>query len=108
MDDILKSLYLRLDANANNLTDSAIGKILVKIVYASGNSITKKELFDRYAKLNGQKKANEPELTTILTSLIGVELLKRGSTYYLSQNRVNQIKKAETESYDRKKEILKQ
>lgn len=32
MDEIIKSLYLRLDANTSTLTRSAIGQILVKIL----------------------------------------------------------------------------
>ena len=59
MDEIIRSLYLRLDANSSTLTRSAIGQILVKIIYSSGQLVSKEEVFKAYAKLNNINKADE-------------------------------------------------
>ena len=108
MDSILKSLYVRLDSNADSLADSAIGQILVKIVYSGNGKITKDKIFSAYADLNNIKKINEPEIEKILNSLVGSEIHKRGNSYYLSTNRYEKIQKAEEASKTRKLEILNQ
>ena len=45
MDEIIKSLYLRLDATTSTLTRSAIGQILVKIIYTFDRQVSKEEIF---------------------------------------------------------------
>ena len=95
MDNVLKSLYIRLDANSNNLTSSAIGQILVKIIYSNGGKATKKE-----------KKTNILEVTKILDSLVDVDIKKHDKQYYLSTTKFDKIKKAEEDSKRRKEDIL--
>lgn len=106
MDNVLKSLYIRLDANSNNLTSSAIGQILVKIIYSNGGKATKKEIIEKYADICGKKKINVIEVTKILDSLVDVDIKKRDKQYYLSTTKFEKIKKAEDESKHRKEEIL--
>lgn len=108
MDSILKSLYVRLDSNADSLTANAIGQILVKIVYSGNGRITKNEIFGAYASLNETKKINEEEIGKILDSLVGSEIQKRGGCYYLSNSKLKKIQKAEKESKVRRTEILSQ
>lgn len=106
MDNVLKSLYIRLDANSNNLTSSAIGQILVKIIYSNGGKATKKEILDKYADICGNKKTNFLEVTKILDSLVDVDIKKHDKQYYLSTTKFDKIKKAEEESKRRKEDIL--
>lgn len=106
MDNVLKSLYIRLDANSNNLTSSAIGQILVKIIYSNGGKATKKEILDKYADICGNKKTNILEVTKILDSLVDVDIKKHDKQYYLSTTKFDKIKKAEEDSKRRKEDIL--
>ena len=65
MDEIIKSLYLRLDANSSTLARSAIGQILVKIIYSCERLVSKEEIFKAYAQLNNISKADENQLFEI-------------------------------------------
>ena len=67
MDEIIKSLYLRLDANSSTLAHSAIGQILVKIIYSFGRQVSKEEIFMSYAKLNNISKTDE-SLSIVFTT----------------------------------------
>lgn len=87
MDEIIKSLYLRLDANTSTLTRSAIGQILVKIIYSLGRLVSKEEVFKAYAQLNNINKADENQLLEILEELVNKDIRKRDGKYYLSTNK---------------------
>ena len=53
---------MRLDANTKTLTRSAIGQILVKIIYSLGRLVSQEEIFKAYAQLNNINKADENQL----------------------------------------------
>lgn len=93
MDEIIKSLYLRLDANTSTLARSAIGQILVKIIYSFGRQVSKEDIFKTYAQLNNISKADESQLSEILEELVDKDIRKRDGKYYLSTNKKDRIKK---------------
>lgn len=106
MDTIIKSLYLRLDANTSTLTRSAIGQILVKIIYTLSGHVAKEEIFKVYAQLNNIKKANEQELLEILDDLVDRDIRKRDNKYYLSTSKREKIRKQLEQAENRKNEII--
>lgn len=106
MDEIIKSLYLRLDANTSTLTRSAIGQILVKIIYSLDKQVPKEEIFKTYAQINNISKTNEKELLEILEELVDKDVKKRGGKYYLSSNKKEKIKESFEQAEKRKNEIL--
>ena len=106
MDEMIKSLYLRLDANTTTLARSAIGQILVKIIYSLGSQVSKEKIFKTYAQLNNISKADESQLSEILEELVDKDIRKRDGKYYLSTNKKDRIKKALEQVEDRKKEII--
>lgn len=106
MDEIIKSLYLRLDATTSTLTRSAIGQILVKIIYTFDRQVSKEEIFNAYAQLNKISKANEKELLEILEELVDKDIKRRDGKYYLSSRKKEKIKKSFEQAEYRKNEIL--
>lgn len=106
MDEIIMSLYLRLDANASTLTRSAIGQILVKIIYSLGGLVSKEEIFEAYAQLNNINKADENQLLEILEELVDKDIRRRDGKYYLSTNKKDRIKKSLAQAEERKNEIV--
>lgn len=106
MDKIIKSLYLRLDANTSTLARSAIGQILVKIIYSFEHQVSKEEIFKAYAQLNNISKADESQLSEILEELVDKDIRKRDGKYYLSTNKKGRIKKILEQAEERKNEIV--
>ena len=106
MDEIIKSLYLRLDANTSTLARSAIGQILVKIIYSIDGQVSKEDVFKAYAKINGIGKTNEQQLEEILEELVDKDIRKRNAKYYLSSNKKAKIAKSIEIAEKRKNEIL--
>lgn len=106
MDEIIKSLYLRLDANTSTLARSAIGQILVKIIYSFGRQVSKEDIFKTYAQLNNISKADESQLSEILEELVDKDIRKRDGKYYLSTNKKDRIKKVLEQAENRKNEII--
>lgn len=106
MDEIIKSLYLRLDANTSTLTRSAIGQILVKIIYSLDGLVSKEDIFKAYAQINGIGKPNEQQLEKILEELVDKDIKKRSGKYYLSSNKKAKIAKSVDIAENRKEEIL--
>lgn len=106
MDKIITSLYLRLDANTSTLTRSAIGQIIVKIIYSFNRSVSKYEIFKAYAQLNNISKTNEKELLEILEELVDRDIRKRDGKYYLSTNKKDKIQKSLQQAEDRKNDII--
>lgn len=106
MDEIIKSLYLRLDATTSTLTRSAIGQILVKIIYTFDRQVSKEEIFKAYAQLNNIGKANEKELLEILDQLVDKDIKRRDGKYYLSTSKKEKIKKSFDLAEYRKNEII--
>lgn len=103
MNEMIKSLYLRLDANTSTLARSAIGQILVKIIYSFGHQVSKEEIFKAYAQLNNISKADESQLSEILEELVDKDIRKRDGKFYLSTNKKDRIKKVLEQAEDRKK-----
>lgn len=106
MDEIIKSLYLRLDATTSTLTRSAIGQILVKIIYTFDRQVSKEEIFKAYAQLNNIGKANEKELLEILDQLVDKDIKRRDGKYYLSTSKKEKIKQSFDLAEYRKNEII--
>ena len=106
MDEIIKSLYLRLDANTSTLTRSAIGQILVKIIYSLDGLVSKEDIFKAYAQINGIGKTNEQQLEEILEELVDKDIKKRSGKYYLSSSKKAKIAKSVDIAENRKEEIL--
>lgn len=106
MDEIIKSLYLRLDANTSTLTRSAIGQILVKIIYSLDGLVSKEDIFKAYAQINGIGKTNEQQLEEILDELVDKGIKKRSGKYYLSSSKKAKIAKSVDIAENRKEEIL--
>ena len=106
MDEIIKSLYLRLDANSSTLARSAIGQILVKIIYSCERLVSKEEIFKAYAQLNNISKADENQLFEILEELVDKDIRKRDGKYYLSTNKRTRINKSLEQAEYRKNEII--
>ena len=106
MDEIIKSLYLRLDANTSTLTRSAIGQILVKIIYSLDGLVSKEEIFKAYAQITGIGKTNEQQLEEILEELVDKDIKKRSGKYYLSSSKKAKIAKSVNIAENRKEEIL--
>lgn len=106
MDEIIKSLYLRLDANTSTLARSAIGQILVKIIYSFGHQVSKEEIFRAYSRLNNIGKADENQLFEILEELVDKDIKKRDGKYYLSVNKKEKIKETLVRAENRKNEIV--
>ena len=106
MDEIIKSLYLSLDANTSTLTRSAIGQILVKIIYSLDGLVSKEDIFKAYAQINGIGKTNEQQLEEILEELVDKDIKKRSGKYYLSSSKKAKIAKSVDIAENRKEEIL--
>ena len=106
MDEIIKSLYLRLDANTSTLTRSAIGQILVKIIYSLDGLVSKEDIFKAYTQINGIGKTNEQQLEEILEELVDKDIKKRSGKYYLSSSKKAKIAKSVDIAENRKEEIL--
>lgn len=106
MDEIIKSLYLRLNANTSTLTRSAIGQILVKIIYSLDGLVSKEDIFKAYAQINGIGKTNEQQLEEILEELVDKDIKKRSGKYYLSSSKKAKIAKSVDIAENRKEEIL--
>lgn len=99
MDEILKSLYLKLNSNTRTLTKSAISQILVKIIYSENRSMRKIEIVDAYKKLTNRKNIDQNMLGEVLDSLCAnSEIQKHGQKYSLSSNKRRKIAQACQES----------
>lgn len=69
MYETLKSLSIRLDSPAQSLTKDAIAQLLIKIVYANQNSMTRNQILDEYKSIVGWDDAKRDEINKILDSL---------------------------------------
>lgn len=99
MDEILKSIYLKLNSNTRTLTKSAISQILVKIIYSENRSMRKLEIVDAYKKLTNRKNIDQDMLGEVLDSLCAnSEIQKHGPEYSLSSNKRRKIAQACQES----------
>lgn len=95
-----------MDANTSTLTRSAIGQILVKIIYSLDGLVSKEDIFKAYAQINGIGKTNEQQLEEILEELVDKDIKKRSGKYYLSSSKKAKIAKSVDIAENRKEEIL--
>lgn len=107
MDELLKSLYIKLDSTAESLTNDAIGQLLIKIIFTSSAAgCTKNEIIAQYIKLVKQDSSSE-KITTILQKLVSAnEVKNQRGRYYLSSTKKGKIEKSLLESKERIEYIL--
>ena len=106
LDGTLQSIYVRLNSNLQNLSSKAIAQIIIKIVYKKGTSLTKQEIKDALAEINGFKHINNKEVENILDSLVPNELKSRDGKYYISSSKRAAIKKTIDSSNQRQKDLI--
>lgn len=102
MEDVLKSLYIKLDTTAQSLTKDAIGQLLIKILYSNVSmGISKREVLSQYKNIT----KNNPEtdgIEFVLDNLVERNEIKlaRGK-YHLSTNKRTKIEKSLNQSMER-------
>lgn len=106
MDNTLRTIYLRLDANMQHLTSKAIAQIIVKLIYTKENGMKKSEINDTLAKVNEWRHINSKEVDVILEGLVPQEIKLRNGVYYLSSAKRDSIRKSIEESEQRKEKII--
>lgn len=106
MIDTLKSIYLHLDVDMQNLASKAIAQIIVKIVYSHGGSMSKSEIKTALAQINEGKSFNDDEIDGILKELVEKEISYRKGRYSLSQSKIDNISKSIVESEQRRQSII--
>ncbi|KGN92618.1 hypothetical protein [Porphyromonas gulae] len=105
MDEILRSLYLRLDTNTSYLAKNAESQLLVKILYQNPNT-TFKEIFESYQKI--VKNTTEQRLQELVDDLLRRrEISKQKHRYDISKSKRIKIEKAHIESRERFDRIVK-
>jgi len=106
MIDTLNSIYLRLDVDMQNLASKAIAQIIVKIVYSHENSMSKKDIKEELAKVNGGKSFNDVEINNVLDDLANKELSYHSGRYSLSKSKRDKIGQTVAESEQRRNDII--
>lgn len=106
MIDTLNSIYLRLDVDMQNLASKAIAQIIVKIVYSNENSMSKKDIKEELAKVNGGKSFDDVEINNVLDDLANKELSYHGGRYSLSKSKRDKIGQTVAESEQRRNDII--
>lgn len=107
MNETLNSIFVRLDVNLQNLTSRAIAQIIVKILYAHNDGMSKNEIKDELAIINNQCHLNDTEIDDILSKLASTEINVRSGRYYLSQPKRKKIENAISKSIAIKQSIIK-
>lgn len=106
MKDTLNSIYLRLDVDMQNLASKAIAQIIVKIVYSHENSMSKNDIKEELAKVNGGKSFNDVEINNVLDDLANKELSYHSGRYSLSKSKRDKIGQTVAESEQRRNDII--
>lgn len=91
MYETLKALSIRLDSPAQSLTKDAIAQLLIKIVYANQNSMTRNQILDQYKSIVGWDDAKRDEINNILDGLKNTEIQFNKGQFYLSSAKRNAI-----------------
>lgn len=105
MDEILRTLYLRLDTTTNYLAKNAEAQLLVKIIYQKSNA-TFNEILESYQRI--VQNASEQRLKELVDDLLErEEISKRQKKYYISKNKRDKIEKAHAESRERFVRVVK-
>jgi hypothetical protein len=107
MDNILKTMYLRLDSTTKSLTKNAISQLLIKILYASSKSLTENQLISEYKRILNKKKIDENQIKKNIQLLCDDNSIRRQrGSFYLSQNKRDKIDQSYKESEARKQRII--
>jgi predicted nucleic acid-binding protein len=107
MDNILKSMYIRLDSTTKSLTKNAVSQLIIKILYASQSPLTKEEITTKYKELLNKRRINEEHLLDVLNGLESSNSVRcRKKRYYLTTNKKEKIEKVYQESIDRIQSII--
>ena len=106
MNDILSSIFVRLDLNMQNLSSKALAQLIVKILYAHDTRMSKNEIMDELAKVNGGDRFGDQEINDLLENLALDEIKCHKGLYYLSQPIRNRIKESINKAEERNERIL--
>ncbi len=107
MDELLKSLYIKLDSTAQSLTKDAIGQMLIKIIYSIQDTrATKTEILRQYNTVvkNGVSRDIIEQTLSLLVRNNEIKYLR--GEYYLSTTKKDKISKSLTESQERLKYVI--
>ena len=107
MEELLKSLYIKLDSTAQSLTKDAIGQLLIKIIYSINEGFaTKHEILQQYDNVVKNHAARDM-IDNILSKLVENKEVKcHKGKYYLSSAKKSKITKALQESQERIEYII--
>lgn len=106
MYETLKALSIRLDSPAQSLTKDAVAQLLIKIVYANQNSMTRNQILDKFNEIVGWDEAKRNDICTILDNLKNKELQFNKGQFYLSTSKRDAIDKIRDASDSRFKYII--
>ena len=106
MYETLKALSIRLDSPAQSLTKDAVAQLLIKIVYANKNSMTRNQILDKYKAIVGWDDAKRDEINNILDSLKNTEIQFNKGQFYLSSAKRDAIDKIRATSETRFQYII--
>lgn len=82
MDSKLKSLYLRMDADIQTLSDNARAQFIIKSIYTANKNVTKEEIFSIYKNALGVKRVDNNRLETIIDDLSQRGVITASGKYY--------------------------
>lgn len=106
MDDVLKSIYLRLDSTTRSLTKNAISQLLIKIIYFKEYS-SKSDIILEYKNIIHIKQINDDDIDNCLRSLVtNHEIILNKGSYHLSASKRDKIRDSCEASSNRKKNII--
>ena len=106
MDKTLSSIFVHLDMGMKSLSEKAIAQIIIKVLYASENAMSKAEIKDALAKINDCKHLDSCAIDETIAALSAKEIKCNKGKYYLSQSKREAIKKVKNDSENRRKYIL--
>lgn len=104
MDEILQSLYLKLDTTTKYLSKNAELQLLVKIIYQKNNT-TFGEVYNHYSKITKSNNTNHVE--ELLKELVdNREVNYHKKRYSIPKSKYNKIKQAHQDSSQRLESIV--
>lgn len=106
MNNTLNSIFVRLDVNLQNLTSKAIAQIIVKILYSNEGSMTKAQIKEALAQVNGCAHLSDKEIDELLDELSKREIRNRNGLYYLSTTKRTKLQESVEKSIARKNSII--
>ncbi|WP_436416964.1 hypothetical protein KCV26_09390 [Petrimonas sulfuriphila] len=107
MDKTLKSIYLRLDSTNKSLTKAAISQLLIKIIYASNNPLSEKQIIAEYKSILNVKNLDDNEIRNCLSLLVeDSSITLHKGRYHISTSKREKIDSSYQESERRKVDII--